>query len=432
MSGRGMSRRALLKGAGSVAVALPFMSSVQAFAPAARAQAAFPKRLVVWFTPNGFNEAGWPTSTSLEGTSLEPLMPYSGKTIVTKGLRMDSAYRDDLGDHSHYNGWIHMLTSNYATTEGSEGGDLLASAQSFDMLLADRHGSATPLKYSLHGVRAELSMSWLGRTAPAPADNDTARVFDRLFSDFSAPPDVRAIDRNRRRSVLDYVQGATQRLSCRLGSEDRRRLDQHLTAVRDIESRIGAEAALSCSVPDAPPGGLEYPATGRIQMDLLAHALACDITRVGGMQWSRCVAGGTPTWIGIDEDHHELSHDASEAGQDKIRRINRWYAEQLAYFMAKLDSMAEGDGTVLDNTAIVWVSELGLSTNDHKRENLGIVIAGGGGGTLKGGQFLQLDGTPHSNLWVELLDALSPESADPIESFGMPEACTGGLSEIRT
>jgi hypothetical protein len=245
--------------------------------------------------------------------------------------------------------------------------------------------------------------------------------------------------RARKKSILDAVQDQLRAVSARLGTHDRARLDQHATALRDIETRLDAQAmpSMSCADPGLPslPSSLtdndSFPALGRLQMDLLAVALACDLTRVASLMWSRSVSMARFTWLSpsIVEPHHDLSHkpDDDTASQDKLTRINGWYAAQFAYLLGKLADAQETDGTrVLDNTLLLWCNELGKG-NTHSRQSAPYLLAGRAGGALRTGRFLSYQGDPpHNNLLVSLLQAMDVS----IAKFGKDDWCTGPLSGL--
>ncbi len=423
-----LSRRALLRGAGGVAIGLPLLGIMGRASRARGDTPPTPKRLVIFYSPNGYNMDGWPTSTTLTGTSFEPLAPYASKINLLRNFKMQSAYDDPSpNDGSHYNGWSNCLTGDYcwpnpADAAGRTGGNI-----SFDIFTAQRIGGGTRFLTSLHGVKSEnAAISWFGPDMPAIPDDSPQRVFTRLFSDLTADPAALDQVRLNRQSVLDYVRASTARLQCKLGSEDRMRLDEHLSAIRDVEARLfsGAAVGATCAVPDMPTGDpnseANYPATGRAQTDLLVMALACDLTRVGSVQWTQAVGGLTPVWLGMTETHHSLSHETNDSGRAAIRQINTWYAEQMAYLLGKLDAVPEGDGTLLDNTVVVWVSE-GADDGGHDR-HLSTVVAGGAGGALQTGQFIDMGEMPHNNLWVELINAMSTPDMTPVTTFGRADS----------
>jgi len=205
--------------------------------------------------------------------------------------------------------------------------------------------------------------------------------------------------------------------------------------VQELEKRLTSEpvpTTTACHDPASPAKASidndAFPDTGATQIDLLVMALACDITRVASLQWSRSVSQTRFTWLNIPEGHHDLSHhgDDDAAAQDKLTRINNWYAQQLATLIGKLKSVPEGDGTMLDHTLILWCNELAKG-NVHSHINAPYVLAGKAGGALKTGRFLSYDGdVPHNNLLLSILHAMGI----PDTSFGKPEWCTGPLAGL--
>lgn len=429
-----LSRRHLLRGAGGVAIGLPFLEAMVG-SPAKAAGSSKPKRLVVMYSPNGFNT--FPNGLNLEGSPLAPLQRHVSLLNVMRGVDIKSAKVDPQPlDRSHYLGWGHLLTGNNVLANNVGG------SMSFDMLAADRIGGVTQLPYSLHGIphdEGQSPLSWRGSGQAAQAEIRPDRAFTKLFSNLNVDPDAAQARVAQQKSVLDYVKGSIQRTQCELGQSDKERLEQHLDSIRDVEARLGlAGGGMSCAVPGNPGTGLNYPAIGKAQRELLAMAFACDLTRVGSLQYSHVAGGGTPTWLGITETHHELSHRTDADGLAMMGAIGAWYAEELAQFVDLLKSYKDADGTsVMDNTVIVWVSECGVPGSQHigdlvRSVNLGIVTVGSAGGALKTGQYIDVGGAPHQNLWVELINAVSPDDLTPITSFGNAATCTGGLKQIRS
>ena len=153
-------------------------------------------------------------------------------------------------------------------------------------------------------------------------------------------------------------------------------------------------------------------------------ALACDLTRVGSIQWSRSVSNTAFTWLGINEGHHDLSHegDGNADAVAKIVQVNRWYAEQFAYFLDQLKAIPEGDGTMLDNTVVLWCNELGQG-NSHTRKDVPLIVAGNAGGHFSTGKYLQFDAHSHNDLLISLCHAMGY----PVATFGDPSLCSGEL-----
>ena len=305
-------------------------------------------------------------------------------------------------------------------------------------------GGGTKLRSLELGVQVGSADDW-GRMVyqaanqPLTPEDNPALAYGRLFGAAGTTPEAFARLRARRKSVLDAVSTQFQSVAARVGRSDRARLDEHATALRDIETRLDAQVrpSAACTNPTAPAtvNGLNdndsFPAIGKLQMDILALALTCDLTRVASLQWSRSVSMTRFTWLtpAITDGHHDLSHrgDDDAAAQDKLLRINTWYASQLAYLLGKLASAQETDGSrLLDATLLLWSNELGKG-NAHSRQNAPYVLAGKAGGALRTGRFLSYPGDlPHNNLLVSLLQAMDI----PVAKFGKEEWCTGALSGL--
>jgi hypothetical protein len=267
-----------------------------------------------------------------------------------------------------------------------------------------------------------------------PPEDSPYAMFQRMFKDATDSPKSAAKLAGKRHHVLDVVNGETRSLMKRLGSEDRRKLDAHLDAIHRIDKQLDSQVALggACALPTlgAPIdiyANDNYPAIGKLQLDLLAMSFACDLTRVASIQWTTTQTGKVFTWLGHDLPHHTLSHSgASNAeAQAQLVQIGNWHAQQLAYLMGKLDQMPEGDGTVLDNTMILWCTDISAG-NTHARRDMPYVLAGGAGGFFKTGRYLKYGGDHHNNLLVSLCQAMGAE----VSSFGNPAYCSGPLTGL--
>jgi len=458
--GRRTLLRGALRGAGGVALSLPWLeamagcSTKPAPPSSPRRRAAeldgLPTRFVVFYTANGTHPSQWfPTGTETSftlGPYLAPLEAIQSDVVVLRGIDMPSGLSGAGDDHQR--GLGAMLTG----IETIDRDGPIGAGISLDQEIASHIGAATRLRSLELGVQTYYNgdtiyehMSYLGSNQPVPVEEDPRRAFSRLFADFTAPsatPDP-AIERARleKQSVLDYVAGDYDRLRTRLGTSDRTRIEEHLAAIRDVESRLGGSApipTLSCSAPAlGTVPDLRDPASfseiGRLQMDLLAMALACDLTRVASLMWSQGRSKHVFTHLGISEEHHELSHATNPdsgsspdaAATDKIRRINQYYASEFVYLVNKLRSLPEGDGTVLDHTLILWISDLGEG-REHTHDSIPIVLAGGASGALRTGRFLDFAGASTNRLFVTILQMLGVAAS----SFGNPDHGTGPLARL--
>lgn len=429
-----LSRRTVLRGAGA-AIALPFLSAMEA-----RAQAATPRRLVLVFTPNGTLYDRWAPTAGAGGFTLSrvlsPLEPFKSKLTVLGHVDVASASHGPGDDHQK--GIAHLWTGVdlqdgilFGTVDWSTG-------QSVDQRLADALGQQARLRSLELGVevaRARVYDRTIYRAAgqPLPPLLDPAVVFDTLFGD--ADPVEAAKRRARRKSVLDAVLGEYASLEAKLGPGDRRRLDAHATTIRELEKSLvavanpGPACVRPATRPSPPPltANASYPELGRLQTELLALALACDVTRIASLQWSGASSNVVHSWVGATVDHHELSHrsDADGAALDTIEAIDRWYAEQFAALLAKLDAAQEGSGSVLDNSLVIWGNELGRG-NVHSHVSVPFVLAGSAGGAVKTNQFLDANHAPHNGLLLAALRAFGVMDA----TFGNPDFCPGVMPGI--
>lgn len=448
-----LNRRAMLRGAGGVALGLPLLEIMGKTGPAlAQSMPGYtasgaPKRFIVWFTPNGTIPSAWvPTGgeTDFEFSRiLKPLEPFRNKLLIIDGVDQTGE-----GGDGHQNGMQGMLTGQTLNPGPFKGGDGStagwANGISVDQRIAQVLGNDTKLRSLELGVQTGGNednwnrMSLLGPDQPVPPENSPFKAYDRLFKDFSATPDAAAKAIERDKTVLDAVSDNFRRLQAKLGAEDKARLDKHLQAVSEIEGRLGLKpkAALdSCAAPmlgdstQSVTKNENFPLVGKLQMDLLVMALACDLTRVGSIMWNRSVGGATHTWADptITRGHHDMSHDGDELTDtvEWLTKINIWYAEQFAYLLKSLNDIPEGDGTMLDNTVVYWCNEL-TKGNSHSRNDQHYVVAGGAG-YFRMGRYLKFnykDTVRSNNLLLSLTHSMGIEDT----SFGKADWCTGPLA----
>ena len=452
--GRRFHRRQLLRGSALAAAAIPLLDAERAFG-----QLAAPRRLVIFYTPNGTIGPHWrPTGSEtgfVLGRILKPLEPYRSKLLPLGGVHMALA---DSGFGSHHTRGIGGLLTGRPILSGtfqSAGPPTAgwAAGISIDQHIAKTLNTPTPFKTLELGVQvidAEVRgrISYLGANQPVPPVESPYDAFDRVFAGVSVPPPMpgaapTAMDRLRaqRRTVLDIVREELTAVRSRVGTDDRLKLDAHLASVQDIERRLvppmGGAGGSVCSLPANPGAGARMnvtdpanlPAVGKLQMDIAAAALACDLTRVVTLQWTPAESNQTFPGLGISDFHHVMSHagDSDAAAQEKLTQINVWYAEQLAYFLGKLSATTEGAASLLDNTVVDWCSEVGKG-NNHAHRDLPFLLAGGCGGRFRTGRFVDHQanggaGYPHNNLLVSLAQAMGTNDT----TFGDPAHCTGAL-----
>ncbi len=434
-----MSRRTLLRGLG-VAVSLPWLEAMGPMAAWADDPApgkAAPNRMAVIYVPNGKNMVDW--TPQAEGTNfdlpaiLQPLAPLKDDLLVLTGLTADKARANGDGGGDHARALAAFLTG--AQPRKTDGTDIRAGI-SIDQVAASRIGDRTRLASLEIGCEQgamagncdsgyscvySSTMSWRSATQPLPKEVNPKLVFERLFS--SVPNTERVKRDQRRKSVLDFVRDDSQDLQGRLGSNDQRKLDEYFTAIRDIELRIERAAAVPQT--DAPnvsaPAGIPgtYEEHIRLMCDLLVLAFQSDATRVCTFVLANEGSNKPYPFINVSEGHHDLSHHGGDAAKKaKIRDINLFHTRQLAYLLSKMKSIPEGDGTLLDHSMIAYGSG-NSDGNAHNHDDLPILVAGRGCGTLKTGRHIRYPKeTPLNNLWVSLLNRMEIQIAAIGDSTG--------------
>jgi hypothetical protein len=451
MSSRRISRRTLLRGAGGIAIGLPFLEIMAREERAKADPASIPQRFVVFFTPNGNIRENWaPTGTETAfklSTILTPLQAFQDRLIVLDGVDNEAA-KHGVGD-DHMRGMGTMLTGTELLSGTTQGGCCepagLAGGISVDQKIAQKIGADTKFSSLEFGVKAGSSGTVWGYTAysdsnvPLPPENNPANIFKRVFADVGTDQSALAKLAAERKSVLDAVAASYSSLSPKLGVTDKQKVDLHLSQIRDLETRLTAptDVGASCVKPTAPTidynNNANFPAVGQLQMDLLVMALACDLTRVASVQWENSVGGTVFSWLGMDRGHHDMSHDGDDNTDtvNKLTQINVWYMQQLAYLMTAMSKIPEGTGTMLDHTLIFCVNELSRG-NVHSHPNMPFMLAGGTAAApapLKMGRFLQYPDSPtikHNDLMVSLINVFGV----PDKTFGNPAYCSGPLVRL--
>ncbi len=434
-----LSRRTVLRGVG-VSLALPWLECMGPVTGTARAATlaggagagAAPVRLAFVFMPNGVNIDAWlPKGPAVAAggaanggyalsPTLEPLAPVQKHVNVITGLTLQKARANGDGPGDHARSSASFLTGQQARkTAGND----IRNGVSIDQVAAATLGNRTRLP-SLelgceHGPSAgncdsgyscaySSNISWRDESTPMAKIVDPAAAFERLFGD--ATQAAAAQDRWRRRqSILDFVRAESRSLKATLGVADARKLDQYETAVRELEGRIErarAEAA-PARMPDMPaPAGVPEKVSEHMDLmfDLLALAFRTDSTRVGTLMLAVDGSNRTFPEIGVRDGHHHLSHHQGNREMiEKIRRIDRFHVERFARFVRILAETPEGEGTLLDNSLVLFGG--GISDgNKHNHENLPILLAGRGGRNLPTGRMVETAReTPLCNLYLSML-----------------------------
>lgn len=427
-----LSRRSLLRGAGT-AIALPLLD---AMIPAATAQsrtaAAITPRLGCIYFPHGATMDKWTPATLGSGFEfteiLKPLEPYRDRVNIISGLSLPLAYGTDASAGAN-----HTRSSAVFLTAAEPGTGAQASLGiSMDQVAAQHLGQDTPLPSMELGIEdGSLScgsglscayrntISWQSETSPLPMENNPQIVFERLFGDGSTA-EQRQARRDQSRSLLDSVMDEINYLDRELPAGDRQRLGQFLDDVREIERRIqlaGQQIPADLDVPVAPAGiPSDFETHFKLMLDLQVLAWQAEITRITTMMLAKEVSNATYPNSGIRDPFHNLSHHSnSRENMDKFAVLNNYHVSLFAYLLEKLRAVPEGDGNLLDHSLLLYGS--GMSDgNQHNHDPLPMVLAGGAGGRLQGGRHIRSNNPkdPVSNLLLGMLHVLDI----PADSFG--------------
>jgi hypothetical protein len=423
-----ISRRAVLRGAG-VTMALPWLESLPAFADATSA-GAFPKRFGVLFMGNGVNEDHWGAEGSGAdmklSKTLAPLEPLKHKINVIHGLYHKRA--TGQGIHPAQTG---CLLSGATIQKGA----IIKAGITVDQMIANRVGQDTAqpsivlaceqpmtgyhetnfsMAYSSH-------ISWQSPDSPVPNEVYPSLAWDNLFENRGSL---------RNMSILDRVMGDAQALEKTIASSDKPKLDEYLTSVREVEKRVDGmrknkdKAEDLAKQKNRPVFTMDRPANGlpedfrehtRLMCDIVAIAFQTDKTRVATLLLARDLSALYYPFLEVREGHHAASHNNLSDGYE---RIARFHLSQLAYLATKLDAMPEGDGTVLDHSCLMFLSNMWIGRK-HDNTRLPLVLAGGLGGTLQTGRTLDYvnagdDNRKMSSLYLSLMDRMGVK----LDAFG--------------
>jgi len=435
-----LSRRTVLRGLGT-AIALPWLETfaprpVRGVEPAAGEPGARINRMVVVYVPNGAHMAAW--TPELAGDDfvlpyiLEPLAPFQNRLNVFTGLAADKARAHGDGGGDHARSLAAFLTG--CQPKKTRGADIRVGV-SVDQVAAERIGEQTRFPSLELGCDRSVqiggcdtgyscayvhNISWRTQSSPMSKEVDPRLVFERLFAE--STPEGRAGRAKRafyQRSILDSVAENARDVRRQLSLHDGRKLDEYLTGVRAIEQRIArAEAVTNDFQPNyEKPSGIpaEFPDHIRLMCDLMVLALQGDLTRVITFVVADEGSNRPYPFLGVAEGHHNISHHQGDAEkQKKIAEINRFHATQFAYLLERMAAVGEGQQTLLDNSMVLYGS--GISDgNRHNHDDLPIVLAGGGAGTIRTGRHvLYKRETPLTNLYLAMLDRLGA----PTDRFG--------------
>jgi hypothetical protein len=432
-----ISRRTLLKGLGT-AIALPWLEgTVPAVSLAAGAAGKTPPtRMAFIYIPNGIHMADWTPSAVGNLTlprTLEPLQAVKDKLLVLSGLTLNTARPNGDGPGDHARAMSAFLTGRQA--KKTSGADIRIGI-SVDQLAAQKVGTKTRFPSLELGIERGLNsgncdsgyscaysanISWRTESTPMAKEINPRLVFERLFAgQVKDEADAARSKRERYKlSVLDFVMEDASQLKNRLGATDQRKLDEYLSAVREVELRLAraASAADVGAAKVARPVGVppDYQEHIRLMCDMLVLAFRADVTRIATLIFANDGSNRSYRTIGVADGHHDLSHHGNNHDkQAKLAQINRFHISQLAYLLEKLNAVKEGERTLLDQAMVVYGS--GISDgNAHNHDELPILLAGKGGGAFKTGRHVRYPkDTPLTNLYVAMLDRMGA----PVTSLG--------------
>jgi hypothetical protein len=436
-----LNRRAVIRGAGSIAIGLPWLECMTSDKDAKAAAPTTAKRFIAVYQPGGnvwsstigdrFSPTGTETNFTLSPI-LAPLEPVKSKITVLQGLNMSSA----VGEQ-HQAGIVALLTGTEQVTPNTA----YAKGPSIDQVIANRFLTGKPIKSlevavrwatgkshgALHPINSLIFQDNANFTPMSPR-LDPQMIWDQLFGSITGgtPTDGEAIRILRKRSILDFVDRKYTALATRLGTADRARLEDHLARIREIEMGL---------VPPEPPTGTCTPPTrvdtadynpnsglmssdtgsirdlqtdaaipkvGRFMMDMVVMALACDRTGVASIQWSDTEAKHTFPWLNLSEHHHYYQHDGGFRPTE-CAAISTWYSEMHLYLLQKMMGVVMGpnNATLLDESVVFFGSEISRP-EVHQKQNMPFLLAGNGGG-MRTGRWITAPSQSHNNLLVSIL-----------------------------
>ncbi len=437
-----IDRRTVLKGFGAT-LALPFLESMMPQGVLAASLPKNPIRTAFIFVPNGINMEHWVPSGSELPYTLQPLSSLKNKFNIISGLAQKNAFAlgDGAGDHAR-SAAAWLTGCHPRKTSGAN----IKAGVSFDQILAREFANKTrfgslELGCERGGLAGDCdsgyscaysnSISWRTESTPVAKEVDPRLVFERLFA--SEDINESAVSKAQRlaenKSVLDFIMEDAKILNKKLGYTDRMKLDEYMTGIREIERRLSFienqskdfNSTASINIQGIPS---DYQEHIRIMGDLMVLAFQTDTTRVSTFMFANEGSNRSYKMVGVSDGHHEMSHHQRTPEKlEALKKINNFHTSQLAYILNKMDSIKEGDKTLLDNSMIVYGA--GICDGDrHNHDDLPLLLAGSGGGKIKSGQHLKFNSnTPMTNLFLSMADKMNI----PVENIG---DSTGKLYQI--
>lgn len=458
-----MSRRTCLRGL-SAALALPMLDAMRPVE--ARAQVAPPKRFLTVYVPHGIDTPSWtpalPAGKSRKDTfvdaaftldnrrALAPFADLRSQLTVISGLGNAPANKGDFnGSHARGTGTILTCSELRTTSDFSQ----IQNGISIDQLIASRVGASTAFPSLELGVRSgDLdgdcedgyscayinNISWSGPAQAAPKQTNPREVFDRLIRFYTPPSDAPTstplpVDPSRAHdeSILQFMREDATRLHGLLGKEDRLRMEEYLTGVRELERRLsefggGTGGGASCMAPGAPVDPASYDEHVSLMLDMVVFAFRCDLTRVATFMMENPFNSRDYNFIDVSGNSHEISHHGGDQGKlESIRRINEWQSSKVAQFLEKMNAIDEGQGSLLDQSLVYFTSEFG-DGDDHYHHDLPVLLAGSLGGAVTPGKHIHYGGPVGGGLGsVEQSKPLADLYLSVLRGFGMNDTSFG-------
>ena len=440
-----VNRRAFLRGLGTF-MALPALESLAPrgyAATKAATQSGPPLRMAFLYVPNGVSVDKWfPSGEGANftlGESCKALEPHRKDISFITGLAHDKARNngDGAGDHARAN--AAFLTG--VQPKKTAGADIQLGI-SVDQVAANKighHTKLSSLELSTDGQRSagrcdsgyscayQFNLSWRNETTPNAPEMDPRLVFERLFGLGAAGTSPEAKRRRlMQKSLLDMVQDDARSLQKSVSAADRVKLDEYFTAVRDIEQQIERSEKMTKPLPNGTtvPTGVpdSYEAHIQTMFDLLTLAFQTDSTRIATFGLAHDGSNRSFADVGVPEGHHQLSHHQRDPEKlRKLAAIDTFYIRQLSYFLAKLKSVKDGESNLLNNSMIIYGGAI-CDGDRHNHDDLPVILAGHGGGTLNPGRLISLGGeTPMTNLYLSMLDRLNVPAERVGDSTGRLE-----------
>ena len=427
------SRRRFLQSLGASAALSPFLPASLVSAATSTA----PKRLIIYWTPNGvfhpeFKPDGGESDFRLRRV-LQPLEKFRSKMLLLHNLDWQSFFKHPL-ENTHSAAC--MSLTGTAARPPAAGAPPDAVGPSVDQAIArrlNRPGFHDGLVTGMNTYWPHTRLYYGPDGQNVSGSNSAVEVFRKLIGQQLKPGQPDPV-RDARKSVIDRVRLELRAVQARVAQQDRHRIEAHLDHIRTFEQRLDASVSLACATGAAPQkDATSPPVAGATMLNLLTLALKCDASRVASFTWLGPGGAGNIVydWLGAPERHHDLSHGGrplpGQPTYESLVKIGRFHAEQLANFLGALDSVAEGERTMLDNSVVLWTSEHAgnkVGAEDHERRDVPFALFGSAGGYFSTGRSIDCKGRPHNELLLSLVHSMGFTSD---KTFGDPELCSGPL-----